>query len=1063
MKKIIEFFIDKSLVVNLLTLIIIAVGITSAFTLQKDIFPSVDFDTILIRTSYPGSSSEDVEKLVTLSVERSLKEVDGLKEVNALSAEGSSIVYVTVEPDADLKEVEDDIRSAVDAIDDFPEEVKEPIILSLNNKNRRGVIKVAVKGAEYPRLREVSKDLRDKLEEYKKISIVEIEGYREDEIVALMNPEKLSEHEVTVTEVHNAIAKSNTNLSAGKIEAAEGDVYIRTLNEFEGPKDVSNVVIRSNSEGKQVRVGDVANVVQRPVENSVIGRSNGEEALFLDVRIKGSADILDSSDKIKDIVNNFFKLEKYSDVKFGFLDDSSYFVKRRLNVLRDNGIMGIILVFCCLLIFLNFSSSVVTSMGAPLAFMIAFAGMSVMGLSMNLISMFGLILVLGMLVDDSIIVSEHFYQKLEDGMEPKEAARIAALETIKPVTATIVTTMIAFGSLFFMGGIMGKFLWPVPATVIICLAASLFECFIILPSHLADFVRLKKNASTEQTSRWYGSLLKYYGKCLKFFMKAPIVTVLGFGVLFLVTMFTATRMNFELFPGDDVRTVFLQFKGRVGVAQEETSAQMLKVERMLIKKFPKNELQQIQARIGMLVGEHGNKLGNHYGSIVLYLTDPADRERTTDEIINIATEEGRKLISSEYSILVKKIQGGPPRGKPVDINLKSDSIADLKKASKEVQSKLKEIKGITSTEIDFEEGNDQIIFKVDENEATRLGLSVRLIALELRRALAGDMITEIKDSDEDIEVKAKFDESWIKDETPLLGMTVLNREGRRISLSKVVKIERQPGAFVIRRVEGKRVFSVSASIDKALTNPRKVAQVFRKDVQTIVDKFPGMNFEFGGENEDTKESMGGLMKSFFIAMACIFLVLVLMFNSLDQPIAVMSAIPLGMIGVVWAFKLFGMSLGFMAFMGIVGLIGVVINDSIVLVNFINIKRESEPNLYKAVFTACLSRLRPVLLTTITTVVGLLPVAHPVVNSIIPFSDASGGDPFLKPMAMSFAWGLAFATAVTLIFIPSQYIAFEKIKNLFRKKENKVFHGNVRDIDEIESEVESELAHTEVQA
>lgn len=1061
MKKIIEFFIDKSLVVNLLTVIIIVVGVVSAFTLQKDIFPSVDFDVVLIRTSYPGSSSEDVEKLVTLSVERSLKEVDGLKEINALSSEGTSIVYVTVEPDADLREVEDDIKSALDSIDDFPEEVKEPVVTSLNNTNRRGVIKVAVKGAPYDRLREVSKKLRDELELYKKISLVEIEGYREDEIVALLDPNKLAENEVTVTEVHNAIAKSNTNLSAGKIEAAEGDVYVRTLNEFEGPKDVAKVVIRSNSEGKQVTVGDVANVVQRPVENSIIGRSNGEEALFLDVRIKGSSDILDSADHIKKTVNEFFKNKEYSDVKYDFLDDASYYVKRRLNVLRDNGIMGIVLVFGCLLLFLNFSTSVVTSMGAPLAFMISFAGMSMMGLSMNLISMFGLILVLGMLVDDSIIVSEHFYQKLEDGMEPKEAARTAAIETIKPVTATIVTTMIAFGSLFFMGGIMGKFLWPVPATVIICLAASLFECFIILPSHLADFVRLKKTTATEQSSRWYASLLKFYGKTLKIAVRFPFTTVIGFGVFFIVTIFVASRMNFELFPGDDVRTVFLQVKGRVGVAQEVTSAEMLKVEKMLVSKFPKTELKQIQARVGMLVGEHGNKIGNQYGSIVLYLTDPAERERSTDEIINIATEEGKKIISPEYSLLVKKQQGGPPRGKPVDINIRSSSIKDLKVASKEIEAELKKVEGITSTEIDFEEGNDQIIFKVDESEATRLGLSVSAIAIELRRALAGDMITEIKDSDEDIEVKARFDENWIKDETPLLGMTILNSQGRRIALNKVVKVEREPGAFVIRRLDGKRIFSVSASIDKAVTNPRKVAKDFSEKVKAVTAKYNGMTFEFGGENEDTKESMGGLLKSFLISMACIFLVLVLMFNTLEQPIAVMSAIPLGMIGVVWSFKLFGMSLGFMAMMGVVGLIGVVINDSIVLVNFINVRREREDNLYKAVFTACLSRLRPVLLTTITTVVGLLPVAHPSVNAIIPFSDASGGDPFLKPMAMSFAWGLAFATAVTLIFIPSQYIAFEKMKNFFRRKPNKIDLGKYTDVDEIEKKVESDLSHTEV--
>lgn len=1049
MKKLIEFFIDKSIVVNLLTVIIIGVGIISAFTLQKDIFPQVEFDVILIRTDYPGSSSEDVEKLVTLSVERSLKEVDGIKELNALSAEGSSIVYITVDPDADLDEVEDDIRDAVAGIDDFPDEVKEPKIQSLSNKNRRGVIKVAVKGADYNRLRDVAKDLRDELELNKKISLVDIDGYREDEIIALLDPKKLAESEVSISEIVQAIAKSNINLSAGKIEAKEGDVFVRTLNEFDSVEDVEKVVVRSNSTGQKIYVKDLGNVVQRPVQNSVLGRSNGEEALFLDVRIKGSSDILDTSDQIKETVNKFFEKEKYSDVNFNFLDDASYFVKRRLNVLKENGLLGIVLVFGCLLIFLNFSTSVVTSLGAPIAFMISFACMQYMGLSMNLISMFGLILVLGMLVDDSIIVSEHFYQKLEEGYEPREAARIAAFETIKPVTATIVTTMIAFGALFFMGGIMGKFLWPVPATVMICLAASLFECFFILPSHLADFVKLKKGKNT--TSKWYASLLKGYGKIVKFATRFPASTVVFFLFFFILTGVLGKSMNFELFPGDDVRTVFLQFKGRVGTAQDVTSAEMLKVEKMLINEFPRNELKQIQARVGMQVGEHGSKLGNHYGSIVMYLTDPTERERSTDDIINYATKRAKELVSSEYVVTVKKIQGGPPRGKPVDINIKSDSIADLKTASKEVRDALSKVEGITSTEIDFEEGNDQIIFKVDEEEATRLGLDVRSIALELRRSLAGDAITEIKKSDEDIEVKVKLSEEWVTNEEPLLGLSILNSQGRRIPLSKVARVEKQPAAFVIRRLDRKRIFSVSASIDKQLTNPRKVATEFNKTVAGITGKYEGMSFEFGGENEDTKESMGGLLKSFVIAMACIFLVLVLMFNSLIHPIVVMTAIPLGMIGVVWSFYFFGMSLGFMAFMGIVGLIGVVINDSIVLVNFINVKRETEENLYRAIFAACLSRLRPVLLTTITTVAGLLPVAH-----------AKGGDPFLKPMAMSFAWGLLFATAVTLIFVPAQYLLFEKIKNFLNRKDRKDL-GTYKDIDIIEEDVESHLAHTEVKA
>lgn len=1049
MKKIIDFFIEKSLVVNLFTVLVLLVGGISAYTLQKDIFPQVEFDTILIRTFYPGSTAEDVEKLVSLSIERSLKEVDGIKELNVLSAEGSSIAYLTIEPDADLSVVEDDIKTAVDSIDDFPEEVEEPVVTSLSNKNRRGIIKIVIKGASYDRMRVVSKDLRDIIELNKSISLVDIQGYREDEIVALIDPDKLKENQITLSEVNNAILRSNLNLSAGKFVGPEGDIFVRTLNEFEDENDVSNVVVRSNSEGQAILVKDIARVIKRPIDDGSFGRSNGELALFLDVRIKQSADIIKSTDEIKEIVKKFFKDPKYKDISHSFVDDASYFVKRRLNVLKENGILGIALVFFCLLLFLNTSTSVVTSMGAPIAFMIAFICMEIMGLSINLISMFGLILVLGMLVDDSIIVAEQFYQNLENGKSPKEAARLAAYETIKPVTATIVTTMIAFGALFFMGGIMGKFLWPVPATVIICLLASWFECFFILPSHLADFVKLRKNKASEFRKKWYVPIMKIYGSSLKTALKVPYLTVFGFSLIFIGSLFVAKQMNFELFPGDDVRTVFIQFKGKVGVSQDHTAKEMLAVEKMIVDTFPTNEVQQIQARIGVLIGDQGTKTGSHYGSIVLYLTDPTERERSTDDIINVVTENAEAMIDPSYKILVKKVQGGPPRGKDVDIELYSNSIEELKLVSKDVEKELAKQKGVVTTEIDFEEGNDQVIFNVDEAEALRLGLSVRDVGIELRRALAGDSITEIRKSDEDIEIKIKLDEDMVSSADPLLGLSVLNPAGRFIPLSKVAKITRRPGAFVIRRFERKRIFSVSASLDKTLSNSRKIAQDFSPVVKKILKKYPGVTFKFGGENEDTKESMMGLLKSFTIAMASIFIVLVLMFNSVAHPLSVMTAIPLGMIGVIWAFKLFGMSLGFMAMMGVVGLIGVVINDSIVLVNFINLKREEHDSLYNAIFEACLSRLRPVLLTTFTTVAGLLPVAH-----------AAGGDPFLKPMAMSFAWGLAFATFVTLVFVPCQYLLFEKIKNFFRFSA-KLDLGSYFDIEAIEKKVESELTHSEV--
>jgi multidrug efflux pump subunit AcrB len=1000
-KGLIQYFIDRSLIVNLFTVFLIIVGSYFLVTLQKEMFEPVDFDVILVTTAYPGTSAEDVEKLVTISLEREIKNVEGIKKINALSGEGSSIIYVEVEPDADLDEVYEDVKNAVDGVGDLPDDAKLPKVTSLNNK-AQPIIQVALTAPNYDRLRVVSKRLRDVLEQSKGVARADFGGYEIDEIRVEVDPDKINDYEITLLEVSNAISETNLNLSAGKITPDTGDISIRTLSEFANLDDIRNVVIRSNATGQKVVVSDVAKVVRGPNKEAMLMRSDSKQAIFLGVKAKENADILQTTDGVKLAVEKFFEEGQYKGINYTFSDDLSFYVRLRLNVLKDNGLLGMGLVLICLMFFLNPTTSIITSLGAPLAFMVSFIAMDMMGISLNLISMFALILVLGMLVDDSIIVAEHFYQKLEKGMDPKKAAFEAAIETIKPVSFTIITTIIAFGALFFMGGIMGKFLWPVPAVVIICLIASWIECFFILPSHLADFCRIKPG---KKKKPWYDKVKVVYRSVLKQFLKVPWLIVITFAGVFVGSLILASNMRFELFPGDDVRIVFVQVKGPVGTSISKTSQQLSKLEDIVLKDLRKNEKESVRTTVGMIVGEHGNKRGSHYGSMILYLTDPQLRDRTTDEIIS-SMKEKSKAIMGDYNLVIRKVQGGPPSGKPIEVDLKADNLEELKVAAKEIKAIIAKQEGVTSTEIDFEEGKQQIVIDVDKAEAKRLGLSTRQIAFEFRRAFAGDAITEIREADEDVEIKVLLNEESRATEKTLRKLFVLNNQGNRISLNRVVKFGNQPGAFIIRRKDTKRIISVSGSIDKEKTTPLKLVKDTKEEVGLVVKKFPGMTHEFGGENERTQESLTSLFVSFGIAIFSIYIVLVLMFNSLAQPVVIMSAIPLGLIGVVLAFFAFGKTLGFMALMGVVGLVGVVVNDSIVLVNFINKTTEEIDNLREAVLEASVSRLRPVLLTTFTTVAGLLPVAH-----------AEGGDVFIKPMALSFAWGLLFATVVTLIFIP----------------------------------------------
>jgi multidrug efflux pump subunit AcrB len=1012
MHKLIDFFLDRSVLVNTISIMIVVMGIASIYSLRKETFPNVDFDVITIRVNYPGSSTEDTEKLVGIEVERALKEVDGIKEINVLSGEGYSITNLEIDTGYVVDDVLEEVRSSLDSItDSLPEEAEEPIIKKINNK-QRGIFKIALMGDDEWRMREVAKNLRDYLELHPGVARININGYRDEVVEVAVDPKKLNRYELTINQVSEAIRDRNINLSAGTAETKKADIMIRTQSEFVDKRDVEEVVVRSNASGAGVKVSEIAEVKTILKDTKEEQRLNKKFTLFLEVVSKEFADIINTTDQLFERTDKFFEIYKIKDLKYEIVDDMSFYVKRRLRILTTNGTQGMILVLIALIAFMNFRVSVITSLGAPIAFMVAFTVMTFFNVTINLISMFGLILVLGMLVDDSIIVAELFYQYVEQGMDPKKAARKAAVDTLLPVTATIITTMIAFGSLFFMGGIMGKFLWPVPAAVIICLIASWFECFFILPSHLADFT--KPNIKVGK-KKWYQPFYNLYEKTLKIALKHYVISITFFFAAAAGVGIYAKSMRFELFPGDDVTVVYVNLKAPVGTPINVTNEALKIAEDISLKELKEDELENLRSILGNAMGGKGAaKKGAHYASLIFYITMADLRDRSTDEMMNAVVEKMRKKITT-HEVTFDRFQNGPPKGKPINVELSGDSIPDLKVVAKELKEKLANIDGITSIDVDFEEGKKQVIIDIDEFEARRLGLSNRQIAFEIRGVFEGLISTEIRRNDEDIDVVVRYDEEARSSLKSLEKIFILNNMGERIKLSQVASYEEVPGAFVIRRYQRKRTISVAGEIDLKKTTVGKMNQEIKPIIEETIASYPKISFEQSGEQKDTKESMGGLIRAAMIAMFGIFIVLLMNFGSLGQPLIIMSTIPLGLIGVVITFSIFGLPLSFMAFMGIVGLVGVVVNDSIVLVTFINERLNKISDPVEAVKDGALSRFRAVVLTTLTTSAGLLPIAH-----------ATGGDPFLKPMATSFAYGLMFATTITLVFVPCVYLAYHKM-------------------------------------
>lgn len=999
MNKIIDYFVERSLVVNLITFLIIVSGVYSLLHLNKETFPDVDFDFISISSIYPGAAAEEVEKLVSLEIERKIRGIDGIEEVNSLSMEGTSVVSVKVDPDTSMDEVYDEIRNELSDISkEVPDDVEAPVIKKASNS--RNILEFAIFGKKEIELRKIAKQLQFNLERDSKISRVDFSNYRNEIIDIQVDLKKLNQFDLTLAEVFETVKDGDVDLSAGNVKKTDKEVLIRTLRESNNVEQIKDTVIRSNDSGNKVLLSDIATIERVFQDRTTNERANGEQAIYLKVFSKKSSDIIKSAKFAKKVVKDASKLSGFSYHEF---QDLSFYVERRLSVLSKNGIQGIFLVLICLIFFMNMRVSIITALGAPFAFLVAFTLMESFGITVNLISMFGLILVLGMLVDDSIIVSEQYYQYLEEGEEPKAAAKRAAKETVAPVTSTILTTMIAFGSLFFMDGIMGKFLWPVPAVIIICLIASWLECFLILPGHLADFAPKLKSAAKE---RWYQPLMLWYEKVLTYAIKYAKTTVFLFFIVFAGAVALASKMRFELFPSDDATYVYVHVKGEVGTPLVKTNQKLIEIEKVILEELKKDEYKGVRTIAGVSWNKTGTKTGKHYGSIFLELTMQDLRERKTNDLVSLISKRV-VLLKENFEINIDKIKNGPPTGKPISIDFYGENFEQIKLAAMDIQKVIEKESGVLSTETDFEDGKDQIVLKIKEAEARRLGVNNLQIAREVRNSYEGMIARTIKESDDDVEVIIRLDEDYRKRSLETLNnIKILNKYGQKIRLQDVVEIERRSGAFVIRRLNGKRVITLSGEVDPEIQTARALNQKLIKTMPSLMQDHSDISYEVKGENKDTTESLDSFKRALVISSLIILMILVVQFSSFIQPLIIMSAIPLGFIGVILAFSVFDLALGFMALMGVLGLVGVVVNDSIVLVTVINRYIAKEGRSTLSIIKATVSRFRPVILTTFTTVAGLLPIAH-----------ATGGDPFLKPMAVSFAYGLLFSTLLTLFFVP----------------------------------------------
>lgn len=1025
MRKLAEFSVKNSLFVNLISVFVILAGLFAVINMRREAFPNVSFDVAQIMTTYRGSTADQVEKLITSPIEKEIRSVSGIDEISSTSYDGSSVISVKIDPDVkDKTEVINDLRRAVDRVKDLPVEIDKPIVYDIKMKEHP-IIMVSISG-DVPEetLQEYSESLEDRFLDISGVSKIERRGYRDKQIWVEVDPQKLVDYYVSMEEVMDALQRHNVTIPGGKLKSEGEEYVIRTSAEFYSPEEIEGVIIRANDAGNILMVKDIAVVKNSFEDADIINKSDGKKAVTLVVVKKETADAITTVDQVKTVVKQAQQtLPK--ELSISLSNDLSYFIKRRLNILRSNGIFGFILVIILLFTFLTPVSAAFTALGLLVAFLATFTMMSLLGITINLISMFGLIMVLGIVVDDSIIISENVYRYVEEGLSPKEAAIKGASQVMLPVLSTVLTTIAAFAPLLFMSGLIGKFIKVIPQVVIIALTASLLEAFIILPSHLADFLKpIKQTFLRKEEKLWFKWMLNNYSRFLNKALDLRYILFSLTGILFIGSIIFAVKfMPFILFSGKGLEQFMIRGEAPLGTSLDKTNEMMKEIE-TIVGTIPKDELDTYTTEIGQLQEERGYdpnaKKGSQYAQVTIYLSPAQQRKRTATEIADSLRPRLKELEKqSEFEkIFVSVMKEGPPTGKPVEIRIRGDGYETLNEIGAKVISELSQIPGVYDIKSNYGYGKLELKVNIDEDMAKTLGLSISSVATSVRNAFDGGIATKVKrpKAEKEIEVLVRFPLEYRKDIKNFEKLLVPNINGKLIPLSKVATLEYTKGISDIRHLDGKRSVAITAEVNSKVTTPLNVANIVKKKLAYVPDEYLGYILKFGGEQEETFKSMMSLVKAFFLAFILIFVILTTQFRSLVQPFVVMLAIPFGIIGVIFAFYLHSEPFSFLGILGIIGLCGVVVNDSIVLMDFINHLRRNGIDRRDSIIQAGMIRMRPVLLTTVTTVFGLVPTVYGI----------GGFDPFVRPMALAIASGLLFATFLTLIILPCSYAIVDDV-------------------------------------
>ncbi|MEE8224730.1 MAG: efflux RND transporter permease subunit, partial [candidate division NC10 bacterium] len=993
MRRLIEFSVRNPVTVNLLTLFVLGAGIATYFRMHRELFPEFSRQAVQITTQFTGASPEEVENLITAKIEEEMTDLDELDEMLSISQEGRSEILLKFQPETDMNRALNDVRAALDDVTDLPGEADDPQVREV--KSTFPVITVSLAAdIDEATLRDMAKDLRDELRRIPGVATVRILGIREQQIWVEVDPARLEQYGMSLDDVRAAIAAHNRNVPGGTLKTPRGEILVRTLGEAAGAEEVERIILRSVATGTPLTVADLAIVHETFEEPTTIGRWGGRAAINLVVIKERTGDAIDIAASVRALVEEV-RDRLPETVTIGVYNDFSVFIRNRLNTLRLSGAIGLTIVLITLWVFMRARIAFLTGLGIPFAMLGGIVLMSLYGISLNMISLFSLILVLGLLVDDAIVVTENVYRYVEQGMDPRQAAMQGTAEVAWPVVATVTTTIAAFLPLLLIPGTMGVFLAPIPVVVTFALLASLLQALVVLPSHLSDVIT---PAYAQRVRRrevgWLTRARSVYGTSLAMAVKWRYVTavlMLCFTILLGTTAWY--RIPFVLFREFESSQFMINLETSSAAKIEDTLEVAKRAEQVVLN-LPPEELRSVATNVGItFLDVHRAEWGPNLGQLLVELEE--DRRRTVDAVI-ADLRGGMADIPGITKIQFLKTQTGPG-GPAIEARIVGAEIPVLRRLADEVKGFLRGIPGVRDVRDDFTEGKEELQITLLP-EARALGLNLGQIARQVQQAFLGVEASTIQRRDEDVPIVVRFPQAARRSLETVAGMKITLPSGEKVFLRDVARLESAIGTSKIRRDDQKRTITVLADVITREANAFQVAQRLKREFADVGRSFPGYRVVIKGERQEAEESLAAMPQVSLIALLLIYFLLGSLFKSFIQPLIVMAAIPFALDGVVIGHLIMGEPLSFLSTMGLVALAGVVVNDSLILVDFINRARKEGTPRDEAILKSGVARLRPVLLTTVTTVGSLVPLAF----------FASGQAKFLSPMAISVVWGLSFA-------------------------------------------------------